>query len=212
MKVYLVRHGQTEEHAQRRRQTPDSRLSREGKKQVEAVAKRLAQEEIDLIFSSGWPRARQTAEIIAEKIEKPLEFFDYIHEKEQHPDLGGAKWESRIHKEFEENRLKNWSNLEWKFKGRGESLKDVATRAVKFKKHLEKVHLGQNLLVISHGDFIRSFVAICVLDEDLKNRSFARFCRGVHINNTGLSLVEYKEDEKFWSIQYLNEHLHLTNH
>ncbi|MDO8504025.1 MAG: histidine phosphatase family protein [bacterium] len=209
MKVYIVRHGQTEEHAKQRRQTPDSRLSREGEKQVEGVARRLSGEEVDLILSSKWPRASRTAEIIAKKIGKPLEFLDYIHETEEHPDLGGVKWGSAIDKQYEKDSLKNLNNLDWKFRGRGESLKEVNKRAMKFKKHLEKAHLGQNLVVVTHGNFIRSLVSLCILGEKFDKNSFVRLWLSFHFTNTGISLLEYKEEERRWSIRYLNEHAHL---
>lgn len=65
MKLYLLRHGQADwpHWTQSDNERP---LTEEGKKEVAAVAKRLAQLEIKpVIFTSPLPRASQTAEIAA---------------------------------------------------------------------------------------------------------------------------------------------------
>ena len=75
MKVFLVRHAKTadREAAVLKRQTPDSPLGKEGIVQAKLLGKRLQKEAIDVIFSSKWERARQTAEQAAKKLGKGKE-------------------------------------------------------------------------------------------------------------------------------------------
>jgi probable phosphoglycerate mutase len=210
MEVFLVRHAQSDAHSKGRRQAPDSSLSERGSRQALALARRLKLCDIDLILTSKLPRAKQTAEIMAKVLAKPLEIFEGIHEREQHPSLYGASYESRIHNQNVAEIAENMDNLDWKFRGRGESIRQVIKRAVKFKKHLEENHLDQNLLVISHGIFIRCFVAACILGENYQDDGFIAINRSLRFDNAGVSLLEYDEDRKSWEIKYLNDCSHLN--
>ena len=66
MKVYLLRHGETEWNVQHRVQGAlDSPLTENGIQQAKNAAKRLAKVEFDAAFASPSPRAYRTAQIIA---------------------------------------------------------------------------------------------------------------------------------------------------
>lgn len=66
MSILLVRHGETLLNASRTVQPADTPLSARGRAQASALAKRLAGADIAAIVSSDLPRARQTAEAIAQ--------------------------------------------------------------------------------------------------------------------------------------------------
>ena len=70
MKLYLVRHGQTEHNASSLHQDEKVELSKQGKKQAIILAKRFSKIPIELIYSSPMNRARKTAEVINKKIKK----------------------------------------------------------------------------------------------------------------------------------------------
>ena len=66
IRVLLVRHGETDWNAQRRYQgQTDVPLNEAGRRQADALAERLAGEEISAVLSSDRQRARQTALAIA---------------------------------------------------------------------------------------------------------------------------------------------------
>ena len=72
MKLYIIRHGEPDyEH--------DS-LTEMGRKQAEAAAERLKDEDLDELFSSPNGRARETAEYTAKKLDLPVTVLDYMHE------------------------------------------------------------------------------------------------------------------------------------
>ena len=68
MKLFLVRHGETDHNAKKLlvsiTYVP---LNEKGREQARLLAKRLKNEQIDVIISSPLSRARETAEIIAEQ-------------------------------------------------------------------------------------------------------------------------------------------------
>ena len=80
MTVYLVRHAKA---GSRKAWTSDDELrplSKAGKAQARALAKRLAGEGITRVFSSPYVRCRQTVEPLAERIGVPVEPSDALRE------------------------------------------------------------------------------------------------------------------------------------
>jgi phosphohistidine phosphatase len=81
MTVYLLRHGLAVQRGSARHQKDRDRpLTAEGGRKIRRIAKAMRELQLsfDLILSSPWLRARQTAEIVAETFEvrKSLELFD----------------------------------------------------------------------------------------------------------------------------------------
>ena len=209
MKIFFVRHGITEEHEKKTVQRLDSILGERGKRQAITLSKRSRFDTVDLVISSKNLRAKQTAEILAENISKPLEFIGGIHEKEVHPKRYGEKFNSKINKEFFKELKKNVGDLDWKHGGKGESLRDVIKRTIRLKKHLEKNHKNQNLIVVSHGMFIGCFITLCLLGEKYEDKVFLKVFRSFLITNTGISLLIFNEEKKSWKVGYINDHSHL---
>jgi len=70
MDVFLLRHGIAEEQAPRGGPDSERRLTEKGIRRVRLIARAMREMELefDLILSSPFPRARETAEIVAEAI------------------------------------------------------------------------------------------------------------------------------------------------
>jgi broad specificity phosphatase PhoE len=213
MRVFFVRHGQSAARTVGLRQSPDSPLSELGKKEAASLGQRIKRWGIsfDRVFSSKLPRAKETAEIITKILGANLEIFEGIQEREQHPGLYGADLNSKIHKENVRQYNKNAKNLDYKFRGQGESLREVIVRAIKFKKHLETKHQGQDILIISHGLFIRIFITVCILGENYDDASFTDVYGSLNIHNTGVSLLRFEEKNKAWGVVYINNFSHLKD-
>jgi probable phosphoglycerate mutase len=211
MRVFIVRHGTSIAHETGVRQSPDSPLSTKGRKQAKAVGQRIKRWRVSFekIFTSKLPRAKETAEIISKILKTPIEEFEGIHEKEQHPDLYGADIKSKVHHQSVAAYAEHGRDMDYKFLGQGESIREVAQRASAFRDHLLKSHLKEDILVVSHGIFIRAFVAVCVLGQDTGDTSFSDLVASIMISNTGVSMLEYDEELKSWKIVYLNNFSHL---
>ncbi|WP_298835257.1 histidine phosphatase family protein [uncultured Piscinibacter sp.] len=72
MRLLLVRHGETALNAARVLQPPDTPLSERGRAQAAALAQRLSDEPVSLLWSSDLSRAWQTAESVALACRLPL--------------------------------------------------------------------------------------------------------------------------------------------
>ncbi|MEK7112734.1 MAG: histidine phosphatase family protein, partial [Patescibacteria group bacterium] len=146
MNVFLVRHAESVEFGNKW-QTPQSPLSPQGRQQSQLLSSLSRFRLVDIVLSSKWTRAKETAQIIAKNLGKPLELIQGIHEREQPVKIYGSKISSKASQEYIAKSTVNMDNLDWKFTDGEESFREVSQRAAKFKSHLEKNHLSQTLLV-----------------------------------------------------------------
>jgi len=208
MFLFLVRHTQSE-CPRGRWQTPSSKLGEIGEKQAEILGKRSRFSRLDKIFSSKWERAHKTAEIVGNNLNVENEALDYIHEREQLPEIYGADRDSKISREYVEEYYKNYKNIDWKFKDKEESVREVLKRASKLSSFLIKNYQDKCLLVISHDIFIRCFISLILLGDQYSDETISKMINSFKINYTGISLLSYDNKRKFWRINYINDYSHL---
>jgi broad specificity phosphatase PhoE len=141
----------------------DSPLSPKGKRQVKALAKALAKEKIDFIYSSPLQRAKNLAEAIA-KTHKKSKFFIAPELLEINQGIFQGK------KRTEKTREKYlWYFLHPNKKiPKGESLNQVISRLRKFLKRINKYkNSNKTILIVSHRRIIYTLMAL-LLKWDLK--------------------------------------------
>jgi len=80
MKLYLVRHGQSNGNQSKRHQHSNAPLSDLGRQQAQELAKRFTTIPIDIILTSHFDRAQETAKIVATKIDRLLETSELLRE------------------------------------------------------------------------------------------------------------------------------------
>ncbi|MDD5099103.1 MAG: class I tRNA ligase family protein, partial [Candidatus Colwellbacteria bacterium] len=123
----------------------DIALTKRGLNDVEESVKLLKKRKIDAIYCSPVKRARQTADIIGDKLGiKPIE-----DERLMEYDVG--IWNGRPVEEFE-----SWmgphSNKFTKTPDEGENLRSVRSRMMDLLASVDEKHSGENILIIGHGD------------------------------------------------------------
>lgn len=130
----------------------DAQLSKDGIEQVRRASEKMAQSDIRHIFASDLTRAKETAEIVAEKLHLSITFLKDFRETNNGDLAGMLKEKARIAYPglF-------WSALDWEQPyPNGESpclfYKRVKTAWVSFKKASE--HLDGNILLVTHGGVI----------------------------------------------------------
>jgi len=95
MSIYLIRHGQTDLNAARVVQHPHTPLSEVGLEQARRVGERMRDEPIDLVLSSDYRRAQQTAENVAAGTGVPLEINSELRER-NFGDLRGTPYDELV--------------------------------------------------------------------------------------------------------------------
>lgn len=151
--LHLLRHG---EHMLVGRvlagRMPGVGLSPRGRAQAEAVADRLADAGVGVIYSSPLQRTRETADIVAARLAVPSHALDDVIE------LDFGEWTGMTFDAVRNDpRWQAWREARG-IAGvpGGETMRQVQHRVVNALVGVEARHRGETVLVVSHGDVIRA--------------------------------------------------------
>ncbi len=173
--VTFLRHGKNYSHKKGQSPYPGPRLTKEGREQARTTAEFLKNFQFDLILSSNMTRAKETAEIVQ----------------------GFQKQKISVHKELSEHHkdVYEYSSLKKTFvEGAGTALQ--ARKTIKFFQRTLRNNQGRKILIIAHGNVIRSCVGASMGFSLRKSPELNLF-------NCSLSSFIFKK-EKLISIYYLN--------
>jgi probable phosphoglycerate mutase len=169
MTIILVRHGETALNAARVLQFPDTPLGERGLEQARAVGRRFAGAPPKAIVSSDMARARQTAEAIAKATGLPVIESPLLGER-NFGDLRGSRFDDLGYDPIHDDRGPP----------NGESMAQFRARIAQAYAWIlaMREQAGGDLAVVSHGLFIREFLAAHVhlpegldVPEKLENTS-----------------------------------------
>jgi len=150
MKIYSIRHGQTTGDIEGRfGGTYDDNLSDKGVKQANELAEKLKNFGIEIIYSSPYFRARETAEILAKKLNISVRIVNDLRERDVCGQLSG-KLKSDYPKEVE--LLKD---CHYTFQG-GEEYLPFKKRVLKSINDIGKAKY-QTVAFVFHGGPIKCF-------------------------------------------------------
>jgi valyl-tRNA synthetase len=158
-KWFLVRHGETDYNKEGRSQgQTDTPLNDTGRAQAHETARKLKNENIDLIISSDLSRARETAEIIARETGAEIIFDEKFRER------SFGEGEGMLAQEQNEKYGDRFHTYDQTYPG-GETFKEVEERVVEaFRSHGEN-YFHKNVVIATHGGVIRA------LKKNIKNIS-----------------------------------------
>ena len=201
MKLYLVRHGETEWNKKRIFQGKgDSPLTDIGIEQASLLGDYIKELNIsiDEVFSSPLGRAYDTAKLIFPEREIKLDW--------NVAEMGFGSWEGKNIADIQKFEEKNYHDFfhkadEYKHETHGgESFAEVETRVEEFINMLLENYKDKTVLLVSHGLLLK------VLLKHVKNESLENFWKSEVFNNTSLSLLNF---EKNWEIVYISKLDHL---
>lgn len=211
-KIYLVRHGESLGNVGSFRQGPEATLTDEGTKQAISVAGRFKDVKIDKIFSSPQMRAKLTAEAIAKELNKEIIFSDLLIEKKVPTAIVGKQRTDPFVVDVDKQIRENIHNLDWKHSDE-ENFLDLKERAKKFFEMIESQE-EENILVVTHGIFMRCLAAYVMFGDELTSQEYWRTYITLWMNNTGVTVFEqfkFKEEKPRWNIITWNDHSHLSD-
>jgi len=122
-----------------------SHLTQNGLRQTNAIAEKLKQEEIDIIYASPYHRIKQTAEIISKATGAKIVYDKRLVEINTGVFNGRPVKE---HKAFFASPSEEFT----KTPPGGENLTDVKIRTFQAIKDINNLHQSKNILIIGHGD------------------------------------------------------------
>lgn len=207
MKVYFVRHGESEANAGDIHQNGTIGLSEKGREQAKFLGNRLSKLPIEFIYSSSMVRAKETTEIINTKINKPTEFTDLLAEGKNPSEIVGLKSTDPESIRIRQIMRENYGKPEWKYSDE-ENFDEIKQRALQALDFL--VNSGKNnILIVTHGGILRQILCIMIFGESLTAVQDRKLLRFFYPSNTGITVCEYCEDK--WHLITFNDIAHLAD-
>jgi len=161
-KLILVRHGESQWNLENRfTGWVDVPLSPKGEEEARIAGEHLKDFPVDKLYTSVLQRAINTAQIAltaAGKSDIPTERDQALNER-HYGDLQGLnKAETAV--QYGDEQVKIWRRSYDVPPPNGESLKDTAARTLPYfnEKILPEIKAGKNVLVVAHGNSLRSIV------------------------------------------------------
>ena len=195
MHLYLVRHGETEENLRHEVQGQrHGTLSRTGSQQVQALADRFRNIQLQAILTSDLNRAMQTADGIAQYHD--LALVPLLLLREQHYGIYQGKIMHELSPAASGGKEPVVSPPD------GESVDDLHARTCQFCSYLTERFDGQTLVAVSHGVFL-SILLWAIQDKPLPDRPT------IDLDNASVSLVTGSKRSEC-RVQFFNDTTHLN--
>lgn len=154
MKIYLVRHGQTDWNKEKRMQCQaDMPLNETGIEQAKEVGKLLENVNYDFIFSSPYIRAKRTAEI-ANNDRMPIIIDDRLKERQ------GGIVDGKPFSDFTEEEMEEFFNYHKNVEYEGaENMQDFCKRVWDFLDDIKEKYKNKTVVIVAHNILIRAVKA-----------------------------------------------------
>lgn len=188
MKLYAMRHGETDWNVQVRLQgCADVPLNEKGKKLAKVTGETLKNTKFDAVFSSPLSRAVETAKLVLGNQNVPIVTDDRIKE------ISFGEWEGRrSQKEYGEipqEMLNNFFHAPEKYVAppKGETFAEILARTKDFYEELiqKKEYENSNILISSHGAAVRALLQCVYCDGN--------FWQSGVPHNCAITIVELKD-------------------
>ena len=151
--LLLVRHGETDWNRERRFQGhADPPLNETGREQARALAEQLAGDAIAAVYTSDLRRARETAEIVAAKLDAEIVALRELRE------IDVGSWQGLSWPEIEEqdpDGVERWRRDGHGWHG-GETYEELGARIVAALSGIVARHPGERVVVVGHGGTVRA--------------------------------------------------------
>ena len=157
MKVYVIRHGQTDWNlAEKPQGKTDIELNETGIEQAQKAKKEMDKYKIDLIYCSPLKRARKTAEIVNEDKKCNIIYEKALEER------GFGDFEGKSREEIK-NMIGNWEKLhDYKInsnEGNVEPIQDLCNRVWNFLDEIKSKEKEKDILIVTHAGVCRAINA-----------------------------------------------------
>lgn len=211
--IYFVRHGESEDNTRPVFQAKESPLSERGREQAEKVAERALKLDFEALISSEYPRAKETAEVISKFTNKVPEYTKLFTERIKPSSINGKPHSDEAAKEISKKWQKSIYERGLKVED-GENYEEIVGRADAALDFL-KNHPAENILVVTHGFFLRVLMARVILGDTLTGENLKHFQTVTAMKNTGLSVIQLskwnEEMDATWRFWIYNDHSHLIS-
>lgn len=191
-KLIIIRHGATDWNIENRYQGhKDMPLNEVGRAQVLQLADQLANENVDVVYSSDLTRAIQTADLIFGQRGIPIYKTDRLRE------CNFGTWEGFTMEELKEKVPQEVAAFQADpinfVSPHGESRNQMARRVTKMIEEIVHTHPNKTIAIVTHDGPIAAIMTY-VTGEGMTARNKYR------IDNASYHIVEYDNEKNKWRI------------
>ncbi|MBA2878213.1 histidine phosphatase family protein [Anoxybacillus ayderensis] len=200
LKLYVIRHAETEWNAQQRMQGwKDSSLTETGRKHATLLQERLRTVPFTALYCSPSDRTKETAQIVLGQRDVPMYFDERLRE------IHLGHWEGKTIAEIAQTDERNHYYFYHEPHAYnpivGETFLDVQRRAVAAIQHIVDTHSEGHILVVTHGVVIRTLLVYW------KQQPLAQLWENSRVYGTSVTIVSF--DGKQWTLECESNISHL---
>ncbi len=189
MKLYIIRHGETQWNVQKRLQgTSDTELNEKGITLAKVTGKALMDVPFYCCFTSPLKRASETARLVLNGREIP------VYPDERIQEISFGNWEGREAALLPPSMLDNFFHHTERYQAPegGEELSQICARTKAFWEDITSREELQDktILIASHGCAVRALLQNVYEDASVEN-----FWHGKVPPNCGVNIVEVRENK-----------------
>ena len=170
------------------------------------MAERLQNLDFTKIIASDYKRTCQTAEPLRQLVDVPFETSALFRE-EKTPTawLGSSEMDERG-QQFSHNLIEKADDTTWRMED-AENMRDIYSR-IEQSLQLLKDDLKEDILVVSHANFLKQLIGYVLLDGKGTLKEVASFKLTLKTINTGISVIVFEKEK--WRLLTWNDHAHFA--
>ena len=213
MYVYFVRHGHSTLGEERKYQFPDTPLSERGRKESQLIADRLSTLDFDILVSSPFKRALETADIINSYHNKSIIVSELFQETKRPSEIEGKSKDDPLVVSIVEQITTNENESGSRYSDE-ETFAELKERGAGALEYLIEIN-KEKIIVTTHGDILKMMVSIMQHGKGLKATLYNIFRVFTPTTTTGVTVCYYgppkynKNGKKLWYLISWNDHTHL---
>ncbi len=188
-RFYFIRHGETLLNAEHIRQGSDGALSENGRRQSDKVGRYLKRFPINRILSSTYPRARETAEIIAKHLTVPIRYSPLLIERRNPSEIIGKHRDDTEVVRIVDHIDHSYHADDYRFSDE-ENFVDLKQRARTCLSFLAW-HGTRETVVVTHHVFLKILIAYLLYRERLHADGFAKLSFFNYSDNASITVCEF---------------------
>lgn len=206
--IYFVRHGETKLNTQNIRQGSEGSLTEKGREQALATALRFPKRKgrPQIIISSPYERAKETAEIIGKELDMKVEYSNLLKERKNPTEIIGhwggeygiKKIIDRIDKSYHADDLRISDE---------ENFTDLKKRAEKLLGFINR-RWEKRIIMVTHKIFLKMVVSCMLYGDKLTASQYNNLSYFNPIDNAGMAICSYKHHwfkKNEWNILVWND-------
>lgn len=206
MKIFIVRHAESQDGARQCHQKTNSPLSKKGQRQAELIAQRLKDFKIDLLLTSPFPRAKKTAKIIGEKINLSIQKEVLLKEQKRPTEIEGEPKKSQKTLKVKSQIRRNINNPAFHYSDE-ESFFEFKKRILFLLKRLKNPS-QKNILLVTHHKTTKMILSLLIFGDSLCPRNYLKIYKAFVFNKAALTILKHSK-KKGWQLLTWNDQVHL---